>query len=222
MNQHTEPNDSVLQNYQRFLHHSVAMIGGFLGAYAILVRSNFFGNAQTANLIYIIFAIFGRDFWSFLCRVGIFVLYFGSGVVYVLIQNKTSWNTQKIALWLDAIMIVILGFLPSDMDSMLALYPIFICMSFQWNAFSGVYGYASSTIFSSNSVRQVSLAIGEYLCNKDKKHLHKAFFFIGSLIGFHLGVASGYLAVIHLGLRAVWMGLFHVALSACILKKCSS
>ena len=43
------------------LHFLMAMIGGFLGGYAIFARMNIFGSAQTANLIELIKNIFGAN-----------------------------------------------------------------------------------------------------------------------------------------------------------------
>ena len=49
------------QMYNRFLHHYMAIVGGFLAGYAVLIHTNFLGNAQTSNLIFFVFSILKRN-----------------------------------------------------------------------------------------------------------------------------------------------------------------
>ena len=37
-----------------WIHHSMAITGGYLGVYALLCRDDFFGSALTSNMIYIV------------------------------------------------------------------------------------------------------------------------------------------------------------------------
>ena len=43
------------------LHRIMCFVGGFMGAYAILIRSDNLGSAQTSNMIYIVLQLLGRD-----------------------------------------------------------------------------------------------------------------------------------------------------------------
>ena len=58
--------------------------------------------------------------------------------------------------------------------------------------------------FSSNNVKQFSLALGEYLCEKQEKHAEKARFFGMTLLCYHLGVAAAYMACQMLHQTAIW------------------
>jgi uncharacterized membrane protein YoaK (UPF0700 family) len=78
-------------------------------------------------------------------------------------------------------------------------------MAFQWNAFSGSYGYVSSTIFSTNNTRQIALAFAEYLCNHDKTYLHKLGFFAASLVSFHIGVTAAFFATKYFQIHAIYI-----------------
>ena len=123
---------------------------------------------------------------------------------------------------ITSLMILILGLMPADIDFVIGLFPIFFAMAFQWNSFPGEYGYVSSTIFSTNNTRQVSLALGEILFPNDGKkgieakernrqYWHKAVFFMGSLLGFHIGVVVSYLLVQQFGIKAVWFDWIFIA-----------
>ncbi len=52
------------------VHYTMAIFGGFIGAYAILARMQVFGSAQTANMIELVCGILGRDPEEVLIRIG--------------------------------------------------------------------------------------------------------------------------------------------------------
>lgn len=49
MNSESEVSD----DFRKKLHCTMAFIGGYIGAYALLNRADVFGNAQTSNLIHV-------------------------------------------------------------------------------------------------------------------------------------------------------------------------
>lgn len=189
---------------ERMLHHNMAMVGGFLGCYAIMLRSDFFGNSMTANLIFFVMALLGNNLIEVGVRFIAVVLYFAGGFLFVYFKEKHPQLLQPTALFIDAVAILILGFLPEDINPIVALYPVFFSMSFQWNCFPGAYGYASSPIFSTNNTRQASISFAEFIFTKDRMQLHKMLFFLGSLLFFHIGVACAYMLVNAFGIRAAW------------------
>lgn len=202
-----EPVKSKENKTAAMLHHHMAAVGGFMAGYAMLMRADFLGNAQTANWIYLVFALLGRDIPAVLIRFGALLLYVAAAMGYVFIKNKTAWNIRRISIGIDILAVLILGMIPESVTPALALYPVFFSMSFQWNAFPGAYGYVSSPIFSTNNTKQVSLSIAEYLCGGSKAYLHKAGFFLGSLLGFHIGVAFSYFMVHAFTIRAIYWNL---------------
>lgn len=201
----------------RFLHHTMAAVGGFLGGYAILLRCDFFGNAQTTNWIYLVLAIVGHNLGEFLIRFIGVMLYMAGAFLYVFIVRRTKWNVKVVSLLVDMAVIVMLGFFPEDMNPIAGLYPIFFAMSLQWNSFPGAYGYVSSTIFSTNNTRQAALSFAEFCCDHKREHLHKAVFFIGSLTGFHIGVVCSYFCVKYFQIQASWFNLIFIFLAFILL-----
>ena len=197
----------------------MALVGGFFASYAIILRADFMGNAQTTNWIFMIFALLGANFIEFIIRLGGVFLYIFSAILYEVLSRKSEANMQILSISIDAAAIIILGFLPYEMDPILALYPIFFAMSFQWNAFSGAYGYVSSPIFSTNNTRQIGLAIGDYICDHDRKHLHRLVFFLGSIGSFHIGVILCYFAVKYLGINAIWINILFLISGLILVRK---
>ncbi|MDD6610997.1 MAG: YoaK family protein [Clostridiales bacterium] len=188
-----------------WIHHSMAIVGGYLGVYALLCREDFFGNALTANLIYIVTSLLGTDLMDVLIRVIGVVIYAAGIACTTILSKKYHKNLHPIALGVDCIAVLILGFLPEDMNPVIGLYPIFFAMAFQWNSFPGAYGFASSSIFSTNNTRQVVNALSEYFITHEKKHLKKAWFFAGTLICFHIGVAFSWMTHHFMGIRSIWL-----------------
>ena len=209
MNSESEISD----DFRTKLHCIMAFIGGYIGAYALLNRADVFGNAQTANLIHLAMSIVGTNFFDLFIRI-IGVALYMAGVALVVIWPKiTKISVHFLAVFVDAIALIMLGFLPKDMNIIVSLYPIFFAAAVQWTAFPGVYGYNCSTIFSTNNLKQFTMAGVEYLCSHEKKFGHKAKFYGSVLITYHLGVVCEFLVNNILGIKSSWIGLVAVAVA---------
>lgn len=193
--------------HDEILHFNMALIGGILGAYAILNWCDVLGSAQTSNMIHLIMDIVGGNVQGIIIRLGSVALYMIGLISTVLIKNYTRINVHIYSVIVDAITIVIVGIMPKDINVIIALYPIFFAMAVQWNSFPGVHGYNSSTIFSTNNLKQTTISLTEYICNKDKDKLHKAKFYGKVLLSFHLGVAISFICTNVFGMKGVWIGL---------------
>lgn len=199
---------------ERKLYYTMAFTGGFLGAYAILNRCDIFGNAQTANMIYIVMNIAGRNVFDVICRLGGLLIYM-SGIAFTVLWPKFSKvSLHYIAVAVDMAVIIMLGFMPEHMNNIIALYPIFLAASIQWNSFTGISGYNCSTIFSTNNLRQFTIAATEYMHSRERRYAHKAGFYGGLLVFYHLGVAFSYLSYKEFGIKCVWAGLVPVIIAA--------
>lgn len=192
----------------------MALAGGFLAGYAVLGRCDVLGSAQTSNLINLVLDLLGRDLGQAAIRIGAMALYAAAIALTVLIPRYTSLPLKPLSIAIDGAAVVLLGFLPEGMDNVLALYPVFFCLAFQWNAFPGAEGYASSPIFSTNNFRQVVMALTNYACTGDASFSKKARFFAGTLCFFHLGVAVSWFCVRLWALHGVWLCLLPLAAAA--------
>lgn len=172
-----------------------AVVGGFFGAYAILGPCGVFGNAQTVNLLQLLFdSLFGQ-WYSLLLHAGALLCYMAGVMSAVILRRKYHRDPGRISPFITAAAALLLEFLPVTIPSVAFMYPIFFSMSFQWTAFSGACGFNSSTIFSTNNVKQATLGLAEYLCDKDPSHLRRTVFFARTLVAFHCGAALAFLAV---------------------------
>ena len=177
-----------LPKKELILHSIMCIIGGFVGAYALLCRAENFGNAQTSNLMHIIFCITGKNYVDFLLRVLGIALYISAILLYVFLDRRTCLDLRKYAVLVDTTGLFILFFIPPGINPILGILPIFFMMATQWSVFHGVGEYNSSTIFSTNNVRQMALSFGSYLLDKESSQLARAKFFANSLLWYHIGV----------------------------------
>lgn len=194
------------EKIQTLIHFNMALIGGFLGGYALLNHCDIFGSAQTSNLIYIAMTIVGRNTYDFLMRIISLVIYM-SGFAFTIIIPKhfAKANLKKISIIITCIVVIMIGCFNENMDDYIALFPVFFATAFQWNAFKGAEGYVSSTIFSTNNLRQFTTSFTEFLCDRDKSHLHKTRFYGLVLLSFHIGVGIAYVSSITYGFKGAWV-----------------
>ena len=184
--------EQIQANHEAHIHYFVAFIGGFLGIFPIVNAVHFLGSAQTSNLIDIVLASL-RGEWRSLGfhALGAFLYCFAVFLVTFL-PKHTRLNVKICAMVVDAACAVVMWLFPTQKNLPLTvyLYPTFFAMAFQWCAFKGAYGFVSSTIFSTNNLRQFISSLTEIFCNGDKSFSLKAKFFGFTLLGFHLGVAA--------------------------------
>ena len=196
-----------MHNLSQRIHFNMAFIGGYLGVHAILSFSNLLGNAQTSNLISMVTSLLSGDWQQLLQRIGGMLLYMAAIALTVYLPPRLHWDLRLISVALDAAAAVAVGCFPEDIAPVLGLYPLFFAMAFQWNSFSGADGFVSSSIFSTNNLRQFTMAVTEVWGNHDSSHLPKAAFFGKTLLSFHAGVAASFLLWHIFGFHSAWFAL---------------
>lgn len=191
------------QNGER-LHFTMAFIGGCLGVYSLLHFSNLFGSAQTNNLISMTVCLVSGSWSELLLRLVGALLYIAAIGLVVALPRRVRLDVRFLSLLVSAVTVLLLGLLPADTPPLVGLYPLFFATAFQWNAFPGASGFLSSTIFSTNNLRQFTSASVEVLLNRNDSYRPKARFFGLTLLSYHAGVAVMYLLWQTAGFQSVW------------------
>lgn len=199
------------KNIGLYRHLAFAAVGGFFAGYAILCRSGLLANAQTMNLLELVMSAVRGDIVAVLLHIGGLVLYITGTMLTVLLPHYFNVNMQRAVPFIDAFACIILCFIPADANPLLGLYPIFFAMSIQWSSFSGAKGYVSSTIFSTNNVKQASLAFAKYITERDKKHIDKVLFYVFTILSFSFGALVSYFAVSLMGVHGAWVNILFIA-----------
>ena len=178
-----------------YRHLAFCAVGGFFGCYAVLVHSGVMGNAQTMNLLELVIDLLRWQLPDMLLHLGALALYVLGTMLTVLLPHRWGVDMHRASPLITAAMAVVLFLLPPELDPVVALYPIFFAMSFQWSSYAGARGFYSSTIFSTNNTKQATLALASYLCDRDRAHLRKLKFYALTLLCFHIGATASYFAV---------------------------
>lgn len=179
--------------HEAHIHYAAAFIGGFLATFPMLNAVHLFGSAQTSNLIDIVLGSLRGDLKSVALHGGGAFLYCFAVFLATFLPKHTKLNMKILAMVVDAACAFVMWQFPIERNLPLTvyLYPTFFAMAFHWCAFKGAYGFTSSTIFSSNNIRQFIASLTEVFCNGDKSFAIKAKFFGATLIFFHFGVVAG-------------------------------
>lgn len=188
-------------------YFNMVVVGGILGGYAIAGFHGTFASAQTANMIAIIQLLVGKNFGDVVYRIlAVFVFMMGIATSEWIKMNE-QWNVKKVSIGIDLLTIIWMAFAPLSENIIIAVYPIWFATAFQWNTYSGAEGYVSSCIFSTNNLKQFTLAMTRYICKKDDGEKQKAFHFGKVILCFHLGVLAACICYPIWGRRAVLLAL---------------
>ena len=199
---------------QMTLHHAVSVIGGFVGAYTIVNHCEIFANAQTGNLFRFVIGAFRGDFESAAYCVLAFLVYAAGNAFYVIARKYFRVSMKIISFMVTAAAFAVTGAVCRTENDMIAVLPIVFMAPVQWNAFKSAGGNSSSTIFSSNNVRQAVMLLTSGIMNKDKTALKNARFYWATLLFFHVGAAAGVLLSLTFGVYSIWFGYIFLAAAA--------
>lgn len=201
---------------QRHTHYTVSMIGGFLGGYAIINFYELFANAQTANMIHLVEKLVEHDYAGLTYIFAAMITYMAGNAFCVLYRKFIGKNLRTISLAIDFAAITAVGVITEFTDISFSLLPILFAMPIQWNAFNDDGGYVSSTIFSTNNLRQATMSLVQYFTDKDRAQLDKAKFFWTTLLCFHISVAIVCAASIFFGIHSIWFGFIPTVLASIV------
>lgn len=201
----------IKKNKEELLHQNMAFIGGITGIYAITVRGGNFGAAQTANLIELVLDFVSKDLFGFSVRTLVLLVYAVSLVSAYLISVRFPSYKKYIALIVESVCGLLAGLIPKEANPLLALCPIFALSAFQWQIFTESKHYNSSTLFSTNNIKQMLLSWTNYLMHGDSEQKHKALFFMRTLLTFHIGILAGLFAVKFWNEKGIWFALLPMA-----------
>ena len=118
-------------------HHTMALIGGFFGLYALFTRGGTFGSSETSNLIYLLVSGLTGSVEDFLIRLGGTGCYI-AGIVFASLGKRYCRRVdfRYFALAVDAGACVLLALIPAEIDPVLSLSPMFFATAVQWLAYT--------------------------------------------------------------------------------------
>lgn len=190
---------------ETLLHYTMSFIGGIFAIYALLEHSNVFGSAETSNMILLVENLLNFNPFYLLIRIGSLLVY-ALGIILTVWMAKYHTDIQKrICMIIDCFAALILGFLPENINPIIALYPVAFAMSIQWCSFRGVRENPSATTFSTGNFRQLVTLVFNYTTERKKEDLFRIKFYLLTMLSFHAGVASIYIVWPYLPHHSIWI-----------------
>ena len=180
-----------MKQYDFYRHLIFASAGGYFGAYALLAHGSL-ASAQTLNMIMMTVDTAKHMYSHTLMCFGCLLVYIAGVASTVIIPHCFGLKMCYVSPAISIVCAIISAYLPADIPPIIALYPIFFAMSVQWTSFQGTNGFTTATIFSTNNLKQLTLALTERMVNHDKKQKKKIITFSGMLLAFHIGVFLSY------------------------------
>ena len=99
------------RDMDRWIHFNMAIVGGFLGGFAILNHHELFGSAQTSNLISVFADLAGHPDANFFVRLlGVFIYMFALSLT-VILPKFTRLHLPYVSLFIDAMAALIVAFI---------------------------------------------------------------------------------------------------------------
>ena len=199
---------------QKTLHHAVSLIGGLMAGYTIFNHLDIMANAQTGNLVKLVLSACSGNLGSIGFMILLFLVYAASNAFYAVCRRYSRLSMKIISFLLTAAAIPLVSALCLSGNPYLSVLPIVFAMPVQWNAFKTAGGNSSSTIFSSNNVRQAVIQLTTYIMDRDAKSARNARFYWATLLFFHIGVATSCLCSLVFAAQSIWFCYIFLVISA--------
>ena len=144
-----------------YIFELLTLAGGMMGLYTYTLRGGVFCNAQTGNVAIMAMA-FGRgNFKEAFYYLIPLIAYITGTIISEIIPLKIKkshflrWDTVLVGI--EALVLVIMGFIPLSMPHQIAQITINFLCSMQFNTFRQAEGIPMATTFITNHVRQVGV-----------------------------------------------------------------
>ena len=184
--------------------------GGLQDAYTYNVRGNVFANAQTGNVVLMSQNFMMRN-WNSGIRYMLPLISFAAGVFiteqieYRLKINKgVHW--RQLILLIEMLLLGIVGFMPTSLNIVANMMVSFAC-AMQVQAFRTVHGYGYASTMCIGNLRSGTESLSQFLRNKDRASLNKAFHFFGIILFFAIGAGAGGVLSNVLYTKTIWISM---------------
>ena len=182
--------------------------GGLQDAYTYNVRGGIFANAQTGNVV-LMSQSFMMGAWESALQYLLPLISFAAGIfITERIENRFKSGSRihwrQIVLFIEMIMLIIVGFLPLRFNMLANIMVSFSC-AMQVQTFRKVHGYGYASTMCIGNLRSGTESLSQYFRTREKKLLYKAMHFFGIILIFAIGAGIGGILSLKLGLGTIWI-----------------
>ncbi|WP_068279839.1 YoaK family protein [Aldersonia kunmingensis] len=187
----------------------LTLCGGFMDAYTYIARGGVFANAQTGNVV-----LLGVDLseskWHAASQHLWPILAFIAGVAfaaYIKSERAHRWDENPVrwAIWLQAIVLFIVGFVPDSVPNAFATIPIAFVAAMQIGLFRQVGDLAYLAIVTSGNLMRLTEAGYAALVDHDDEQWFAVRVYGAIVTTFAIGAVGGAVATSAWHERAAWI-----------------
>lgn len=186
----------------------LSLSGGLQDAYTYNMRDKVFANAQTGNVVLMSQSFMQCSYMQglrYLCPLISFALgIFVAERIENRFKNIEKIHWRQIVLAIEVIALIIVGFLPTEMNMIANMTVSFSC-AMQVQTFRKVHGYGYASTMCIGNLRSGTESLSQYLRDKNKESLYKALHFFGIIFIFAIGAGLGGVLSGYLGIRTIWL-----------------
>lgn len=185
----------------------LALSGGLMDAYSYMCRGQVFANAQTGNMLLMGVNI-SQGKWSTALRYLCPVLLFVAGIAVADIARMKFHHIgilkwRQLALIIEAIALVTVGFLPYSLNLLANSLTSFAC-GIQVESFRKIHGNGIATTMCIGNLRSATQNICDFWNTKDRSSFRKGLLYYGIIGVFVIGAVIGNELVNLINTRAIW------------------
>ncbi len=188
----------------------LAIVGGFLDAYTFICRGGVFANAETGNMVLVALGITNRNYNDVFMAV-LPILSFIIGVfVAEAIKKKSTENYlesskgEQIILIVEAIVLVIVGFVPKDVPHIFVTVTISFVSSVQISSFRKLVDSPYSTTMCTGNLRIACQSVYLAIAERNKDAYIKSIRYSIIIFSFLIGASLGGILTVVIGVKSIW------------------
>jgi uncharacterized membrane protein YoaK (UPF0700 family) len=189
----------------------LAVVGGFLDAYTFICRGGVFANAETGNIVLVALGITKRNY-KYVFMAALPILAFVAGVLVTEIIRERSINNyeestkaEKFILIIEAVVLFIVGFIPTTTPHIFVTTTIAFVSSVQISSFRRLVDSPYSTTMCTGNLRVASQSAYLAIIKKDKSASSRSFRYIIVIFSFLFGASLGGILTTRLGVKSIWI-----------------
>ena len=188
----------------------LAIVGGFLDAYTFICRGGVFANAETGNIVLFALGITNGNYKNALMA-AIPILAFVIGVLVTekirevsIRKYEGSEKAEKAILIIEAIVLFIIGFIPSTIPHIFVTSTIAFVSSVQISSFRRLVDSPYSTTMCTGNLRTASQSAYLAITKKDKEASARTIRYVVIIISFLVGASLGGVLTLYFGVKSIW------------------
>jgi uncharacterized membrane protein YoaK (UPF0700 family) len=189
----------------------LAIVGGFLDAYTFVCRGGVFANAQTGNIVLFGIELTKGNFkQAIMAFLPILAFIIGTLVAEKIKDFKSPsaafvTNSECLILAIEIIVLIIIGFIPTNIPDIFVTVPISFVSSVQISCFRTLVDSPYCTTMCTGNLRSACHSAYIAFTKKDNKSAENTTRYAIIIVSFLVGSCIGGISTLWVGVKSIWI-----------------